>query len=102
MSAEIGESGRGPALKTRRALITVSDKAGIVELAQALAASGTEIVATGRTALVLQEAGLSVVPIEKVSGSPEAYQGRMKTLSFPVLSGVLYRRGDAQDETDLT
>lgn len=88
-------------LKIRRALLTVSDKDGVVELAQALHAAGAEIVATGRTAQVLKDAGLAVTPIEAVSGSPEAFQGRMKTLSFPVCSGILYRRGDASDEADL-
>jgi len=58
-------------------------------------------VATGRTAQVLVDAGLKITPIERVSGSPEAFQGRMKTISFPVCSGILYRRGDAQDEADL-
>lgn len=88
-------------LKIRRALLSVSDKAGIVELGRALANAGAELVATGRTAKVLMDAGLHIVPIEKVSGSPEAFQGRMKTLSFPVCSGILYRRGDGSDETDL-
>ncbi|MEO5968618.1 MAG: bifunctional phosphoribosylaminoimidazolecarboxamide formyltransferase/IMP cyclohydrolase [Bdellovibrionia bacterium] len=88
-------------LKIRRVLLSVSDKAGIVELAQSLDASGAELVATGRTAQVLKDAGLSVTPIEAISGSPEAFQGRMKTLSFPVCSGILYRRGDASDEKDL-
>lgn len=88
-------------VKIRRALFTVSDKQGIVELAQAMVATGTELVATGRTAQVLMDAGLRITPIEKVSGSPEAFQGRMKTLSFPVCSGILYRRGDTQDEGDL-
>jgi phosphoribosylaminoimidazolecarboxamide formyltransferase/IMP cyclohydrolase len=88
-------------LKIRRALLTVSDKEGIVDLAQALSASGTELVATGRTAAVLIEAGLKIIPIEQISGSPEAFQGRMKTLSFPVCSGILYRRGDASDAADL-
>ncbi len=88
-------------LKIRRALFTVSDKSGVVELAQAMAASGTEIVATGKTAQVLRDAGLVVRPIEELSGSPEAFQGRMKTLSFNVCSGILYRRGDAKDEADL-
>lgn len=88
-------------LKIRRALFTVSDKAGIVELAQALYASGTEIVATGKTGTILKENGIPVRPIEELSGSPEAFQGRMKTLSFPVCSGILFRRGDASDEADL-
>ena len=88
-------------LKIRRALLTVSDKDGVVELGQSLHRAGAEIVATGRTAQVLKEAGLAVTPIEAVSGSPEAFQGRMKTLSFPVCSGILYRRGDASDDQDL-
>lgn len=88
-------------LKIRRALLTVSDKEGLVELGQALSNAGAEIVATGRTAQVLKDAGLVVTPIEAISGSPEAFQGRMKTLSFPVCSGILYRRGDMMDEVDL-
>ncbi|MGZ3689587.1 MAG: bifunctional phosphoribosylaminoimidazolecarboxamide formyltransferase/IMP cyclohydrolase, partial [Bdellovibrionota bacterium] len=90
-----------PKLKIRRALLTVSDKTGVVELATALHHSGAELVATGKTAKVLEEAGLPITPIEKISGSPEAFQGRMKTLSFPVCSGILYRRGDSSDEADL-
>lgn len=88
-------------LKIRRALLSVSDKTGVVELGKALAASGAEIVATGKTARVLIDAGLTVTPIEKVSGTPEAFQGRMKTLSFAVCGGILYRRGDSSDEQDL-
>ncbi len=88
-------------LQIRRALLSVSDKAGLAELGQALHQSGSELVATGKTAQVLREAGLPVTPIEQVSGSPEAFQGRMKTLSFPVCSGILYRRGDSSDEQDL-
>lgn len=88
-------------LKIRRALFTAADKRGLDRLAQSLAKSGTEIVATGKTAQAIEAAGVRVVPIERVSGSPEAFQGRMKTLSFPVCSGILYRRGDAKDEADL-
>lgn len=91
----------GGVLKIRRALLSVSDKTGIVELAQAMAATGTELVATGKTAALLKNAGLSIVPIEKISGSPEAFQGRMKTLSFPVCSGILFRREDESDALDL-
>lgn len=88
-------------MKIRRALISVSDKTGIVELAQSLKRAGAEIVATGKTGTLLQEAGLIVTPIEKLTGMPEAFQGRMKTLSFEVCSGILARRGDASDEQDL-
>jgi phosphoribosylaminoimidazolecarboxamide formyltransferase / IMP cyclohydrolase len=88
-------------LKIRRALLTVSDKTKIEELGKALSEAGAELIATGRTAEVLKAAGLTVTPIEKVSGAPEAFGGRMKTLSFPVCSGILYRRENAQDEKDL-
>lgn len=88
-------------LKIRRAILSVSDKTGVTELGRALASAGAEIVASGGTAKALTEAGLEVVPIERLTGNPEAFQGRMKTLSFPVCSGILYRRGDASDEKDL-
>ena len=88
-------------LVVRRVLFTVSDKEGIVPLAKAFSEAGAELVATGRTAAVLRENGFSIVPIEQISGTPEAFQGRMKTLSSPICSGLLYRRGDAQDEEDL-
>ena len=88
-------------LQIRRALLTVTDKTGIVELGQALAAVGAELVATGQTAKVLRDAGLKIIAIEKLSGSPEAFQGRMKTLSFPICSGILYRRTDVSDEKDV-
>jgi len=88
-------------LKIRRALLSVSDKTGLVELARALHAGGTELVATGGTASILREAGFPIVPIEAISGAPEAFQGRMKTLSFPVFSGILHRRGDEKDAQDM-
>lgn len=88
-------------MKIRRALLSVSDKTGIVELARALAAEGVELIATGNTEAKLREAGLTVVPVESLSGNPEAFHGRMKTLSFPLLSGVLYRRGIEEDERDV-
>ena len=71
-------------LKIRRVLLSVSDKEGIVELAHAFVGVGAELVATGQTGQVLRDAGFSVTPIESLSKSPEAFQGRMKTLSFPV------------------
>jgi phosphoribosylaminoimidazolecarboxamide formyltransferase/IMP cyclohydrolase len=96
-----GENSSKNRLRIRRALLSVSDKKGIVELAKALESNGCELIATGKTQSVLSSSGLSVTPIERVSGSPEAFQGRMKTLSFPVCSGILYRRGDPADELDL-
>ncbi len=88
-------------LRPRRVLLSVSNKDQLAELGHAFAKAGAELVATGKTAQVLVDAGLSVVPIEKITGNPEAFQGRMKTLSFQVGSGLLYRRGDEKDEADL-
>ncbi len=76
----------------RRALLSVSDKTGIVELGQALHAQGCELVSTGGTARVLIEAGLPVTDITAVSGNPEAFGGRMKTISFAVESALLFHR----------
>ena len=76
----------------RRALLSVSDKTGIVDLGQALHALGCEIVSTGGTAAVLLEAGLPVTDISAVSGNPEAFGGRMKTISFAVESALLFHR----------
>lgn len=88
-------------LKIRRVLLSVTDKNELLPLAKAFSHSGAELVATGKTASVLIEAGLKITPIEEISGSPEAFQGRMKTLSFPVCSGILFRRNDDKDEEDL-
>lgn len=76
----------------RRALISVTDKTGVVEFAQGLIAQGFEIVSTGGTARVLGEAGVTVVPIEDVTGFPEMMDGRLKTLHPMVHGGLLARR----------
>jgi phosphoribosylaminoimidazolecarboxamide formyltransferase/IMP cyclohydrolase len=76
-----------------RALISVSDKRGVIEFAQALAALGWEIVSTGGTAKVLGSAKVPVTPIEKVTGFPEMMDGRVKTLHPAVHGGLLARRG---------
>jgi len=81
-----------------RALLSVSDKRGIVEFARALAALGWEIVSTGGTAAALKDAGVPVLPIEQVTGFPEIMDGRVKTLHPKVHGGLLARRhhpGDA-------
>ncbi len=81
-----------------RALLSVSDKRGIVEFARALAALGWEIVSTGGTAAALKQVGVPVLPIEQVTGFPEIMDGRVKTLHPKVHGGLLARRrhpGDA-------
>lgn len=86
----------------KRALVSVSDKTGLVELAQALKQHGVEIISTGGTAKALEQAGIGITPIEKVTGNPEAFGGRMKTISFPIESALLYRRNHAGDVEDAT
>ena len=76
----------------QRALLSVSDKSGLVEFAKALAANGVEIVSTGGTAKALMAAGIAVVAIEKLTGFPEMMDGRVKTLHPRVHGGLLGRR----------
>ena len=77
-----------------RALISVSDKTGIVAFAQGLESLGWEIVSTGGTYRVLQEAGIAVMEIDEVTQFPECFEGRVKTLNPYVHGGILYKRGD--------
>ncbi|WP_066655728.1 MULTISPECIES: bifunctional phosphoribosylaminoimidazolecarboxamide formyltransferase/IMP cyclohydrolase [unclassified Sphingomonas] len=78
----------------RRALLSVSDKTGIVELGQALAAKGVELVSTGGTSKVLRDAGLEVRDISDLTGFPEMMDGRVKTLHPVVHGGLLAVRDD--------
>ncbi len=79
-------------IKIKRALLSVSDKTGIVELAKTLKEMNCEIISTGGTMKVLEEAGMEVTEISKVTGNPEAFGGRMKTISFNIESALLYDR----------
>jgi phosphoribosylaminoimidazolecarboxamide formyltransferase/IMP cyclohydrolase len=76
----------------RRALISVSDKTGLVEFGQALAAAGVEILSTGGTAKALREAGIAVVEVADHTGFPEILDGRVKTLVPQIHGGLLGRR----------
>ena len=76
----------------RRALISVSDKAGLVPFAQALAENGVEILSTGGSAKTLREAGVSVKEVSEHSGFPEILDGRVKTLVPQIHGGILGRR----------
>lgn len=81
--------------KIERALISVTDKTGVVDFAQALVEDfGVEIISTGGTARVLVEAGVPVTPIEEYTGFPEMMDGRVKTLHPKVHGGLLARRDD--------
>ncbi|MDG2306545.1 MAG: bifunctional phosphoribosylaminoimidazolecarboxamide formyltransferase/IMP cyclohydrolase [Candidatus Binatia bacterium] len=76
----------------RRALISVSDKAGILELGQGLAQHGVELLSTGGTAKMLREAGLAVIEVAEHTGFPEMLDGRVKTLHPKIHGGLLGRR----------
>jgi phosphoribosylaminoimidazolecarboxamide formyltransferase / IMP cyclohydrolase len=79
----------------QRALISVSDKRGVIEFARALAEGGTQILSTGGTARALEEAGISVTPVSEVTGAPEILDGRVKTLHPKIHGGILGRPTDA-------
>jgi phosphoribosylaminoimidazolecarboxamide formyltransferase / IMP cyclohydrolase len=79
-------------MKIRRALVSVHDKTGLVELGRALAALGVEIVSTGGTARLLRESGVAVRDVSDVTGFPEMMDGRVKTLHPKVHGGILARR----------
>jgi len=80
------------ALHTLRALISVSDKTGVLELAQALAALGVQLLSTGGTAKLLADNGLAVTEVADMTGFPEMLDGRVKTLHPKVHGGLLARR----------
>src|SRR5437660_9841824 len=73
----------------RRALISVYDKTGLIELARGLSAAGVEIVSTGSTAKTIADKGIPVTPVEQLTGFPEVLDGRVKTLHPRVHAGLL-------------
>lgn len=79
-------------LRPQRALLSVSDKQGIEDLARALSSAGVELISTGGTARTLRDAGLEVVDVANVTGFPEMLDGRVKTLHPMVHGGILARR----------
>ncbi|WP_242166211.1 bifunctional phosphoribosylaminoimidazolecarboxamide formyltransferase/IMP cyclohydrolase [Lysobacter sp. M15] len=87
----------GDPVKIRRALLSVSDKNGLIEFARALAARGVELLSTGGTAKALREAGLAVRDVSEATGFPEMMDGRVKTLHPVVHGGLLGRAGIDED-----
>ena len=81
-------------MSVRRAIISVWDKTGIVELAAALHGAGFEILSTSKTAQALRDAGIPVVEISTYTGSPEILGGRVKTLHPKIAGGILTNRKD--------
>jgi phosphoribosylaminoimidazolecarboxamide formyltransferase/IMP cyclohydrolase len=82
----------------RRALLSVSDKTGLIPLARTLAEAGVELISTGGTARTLRDAGLKVTDLSAYTGFPELLDGRVKTLHPKVHGGLLYLRGNESHE----
>ena len=82
----------------KRALLSVSDKTGLIDFAQTLVAAGVELISTGGTAKAIREAGLPVKDISAHTGFPEMMDGRVKTLHPKIHGGLLYIRGNATHE----
>ena len=80
----------------KRALLSVSDKTGLLPLARTLAEAGVELISTGGTAKALREAGLKVTDLSAYTGFPEMLDGRVKTLHPKVHGGLLYLRGNRE------
>jgi phosphoribosylaminoimidazolecarboxamide formyltransferase / IMP cyclohydrolase len=85
--------------RIHRALLSVSDKSGLVPLARSLEAAGIELISTGGTAKALRDSGLKVTDLSAYTGFPEMLDGRVKTLHPKVHGGLLYVRGNASHET---
>jgi phosphoribosylaminoimidazolecarboxamide formyltransferase/IMP cyclohydrolase len=88
------------AIRVSRALLSVSDKTGLLELAHGLGRHGVKLLSTGGTAMALRDAGFGVRDVAEVTGYPELFGGRVKTLHPAVHGGILYRRGHATDEEE--
>ena len=89
-------------IKIKRALISVSDKKGVVELARFLSENGVKIISTGGTARVLKEAGIEIIKIDQVTGFPEMMNGRVKTLHPRIHGGLLALRDNNEHVQAMT
>ena len=84
----------------KTALLSVTDKTGLEPLARELQHRGVHIISTGGTGKMLHDWGIPYQEISEFTGHPEAFQGRMKTISFACASGLLFRRGNPSDELE--
>ncbi len=85
--------------KEKYALISVFDKSGIVDFAAQISKLGYKIISTGGTYNVLKEKDIPVIPIQDITGNPESFDGRMKSISFQVASGILFDRKKSSHRT---
>jgi len=87
--------------KIKRAVISVSNKKGVIEFAKALHSLGVELISTGGTAKALREAGVAVKDVSDYTGFPEMLDGRLKTLHPKIHGGLLSRRDNPKDMEDI-
>src|SRR5437762_11148972 len=90
-----------PRMAVARALLSVSDKTGIVEFARGLVALGIELLSTGGTASLLSREGVKVTQVQDFTGAPEMLGGRVKTLHPKIHGGILARRELSSDQADM-
>src|SRR5712691_1408023 len=90
-----------PRMAVARALLSVSDKSGILELARGLAALGIELLSTGGTAALLAREGVKVTQVQDFTGAPEMLGGRVKTLHPKIHGGLLARRKLPADQAEM-
>src|SRR3954471_24187100 len=92
---------QGAGMSKRRALISLSDKTGLVEFAHGLVESGYEIISTGGTAKALKQGEIPVREVEELTGFPEILEGRVKTLNPKIFGGILAIRGNPRHQKDM-
>lgn len=88
-------------IKIQRALLSVSDKTGLIDLARQLVANNVQLLSTGGTAKALRDAGFSVIDVSEYTGAPEILDGRVKTLHPKVHGGLLAVRGNPKHEQEM-
>lgn len=96
-----GASATQSLMPIRRALLSVSDKTGVIDLAKFLSQQGVELLSTGGTAKAIRDANLPVTDVSAYTGSPEIMDGRVKTLHPKIHGGLLGVRGNSQHEQDM-
>ena len=92
--SESSTPSKDPSQKIQRALLSVTDKTGLVEFARKLTAQHVELISTGGTAKLLRDSNIAVKDISELTGFPEMLDGRVKTLHPKVHGGILHRRGN--------
>ena len=94
--------GKSGLIKIRRALLSVSDKTNLIDLAKVLSNLAVEIISTGGTQAELKKAGIKSISISSFTGFPEILGGRVKTLHPKVFGGVLAKRDDEEQKREIT